>query len=148
MPILVVLYGTVRFSGNGKSILSINGVGEIAVLDVANGRPTFKVCCSTIYGEVSFANGDSRIVAPGHWPSIWDRESGALRNRLTATRESMTYGPIEFDRNRTSDYMGSQDGRVHEWDLRTGMRRGTSAALSGYVTTIAVLGNSGWQAKR
>ena len=137
-------YGTVRFTEDGQSILSIIGLGEIAIFDVPNGRQSLKVCCSTIYGEVAFANGDSRIVAAGHWPSIWDRESGALRNRLTATRETMTFGPIALNRSQTTVYMGSQDGRVHRWDLRTGIRRGISAALNSYVTTISVLGNSGW----
>ncbi len=40
--------------------------------------------------------------------------------------------------------MGSQDGRVHRWDLLSARLAGTSIALPDYVTTIAAQGSAPW----
>jgi WD40 repeat protein len=58
----------------------------------------------------------------------------------------MTFGPIAIDSTGGTVFMGSQDGRVYQWNLETHRFLGTSQAQSGYVHTIAVLGRSGWVA--
>jgi WD40 repeat protein len=137
-------YGTARFTADGRSILTITGRGAIEAIEVATGKATLKGCCSTIYGEVAFSPDDSLILSAGHWPAIWDFRSGVLVTRLTKTREFLTFGPIMVDAARSLVYMGNQDGRVHVWDLQTRQRRLTSPPQPGYVSTITVVGQTGW----
>ena len=137
-------YGTVRFTTDGRSILTITGRGAIEAIEIATGKAILKACCSTIYGEVAFSPDDSLILSAGHWPAIWDSRSGVLVMRLTKTREFLTFGPIMIDVARSLVYMGNQDGRVHVWDLHTRRLRLASPPQPGYVSTIAVLGQTGW----
>jgi WD40 repeat protein len=137
-------YGTARFTDDGRAVLVITGRGSIEVIEIATRRPSFKACCSTIYGEVAFSPDDVFIFNAGHNPSIWDTRSGGLLARLTKAREFYTFGPIAFDIPRNLVYMGSQDGRVYAWDLNTRQLRTTSPSQSGYVSTISVVGTTGW----
>jgi WD40 repeat protein len=136
-------YGASRFSNDGRAILTITGSGQIMVLGLKNGEADFSVCCSTIYGDVAFLERDQKVVSAGHWPAIWDRKAGVAGLRLTPARVEMTFGPIAITQAGDQVYLGSQDGRVHRWDLRTRSFLDTSPALSGYVTSIAVL-NENW----
>lgn len=141
-----VNYGTARFTNDGRGLLAITGRGSIEVIELATRRTTFKACCSTIYGEVAFSPDDGFIFSAGHHPSIWDTRSGDLLARLTKAREFYTLGPIAFDISRNLVYMGSQDSRVYAWDLSTRQLRTTSPSQAGYVTTISVVGATGWVA--
>jgi WD40 repeat protein len=136
-------YGTVRFSADGQSLLTINGKGEILTVDVATGAAQLRYCCSSIWGEVDFAPDGNRLIWAGHWPGLWDLREGALVGRLTETRQSMTFGPIAWDTDGTV-FLGSQDGRVYQWDWATRRLVRTSPAQSSYVHSIAVVGNTGW----
>jgi len=69
-----------------------------------------------------------------------------LAGRLTEAREFMTFGPIAIDATGKRIFMGSQDGRVYEWNLGTHNLLRKSLPQSGYVHTITVLGRSGWVA--
>ncbi|MBI5281998.1 MAG: hypothetical protein HY858_09975 [Candidatus Solibacter usitatus] len=137
-------YGTVRFTADGQSLLTINGRGAILAIEISTGKAHQKACCSTIYGEVALSPDDSLIFGAGHWPAVWSFRSGNLISRLTAAREFLAFAPIAIDGNKNLLYMGNQDGRVYVWDLRTRQFLHTSKAQPGYVRTIAVLGNSGW----
>jgi WD40 repeat protein len=137
-------YGTVRFSSDGKRLLTITGSATIEVLDVDSGVIQLTICCSTIYGDTAFSPDGSMIVTAGHWPAFWDAKSGRLLRRLTRDREFETFRPIAFDTSRGWVLMGSQDGRVYAWDLRTGQRTVTSAGHAGYVDSIAVPKDSRW----
>src|SRR5260370_27733990 len=64
--------------------------------------------------------------------------------RLTKTTELLTFGPIVIDAARSLVYMGNQDGRVHVWDLHTRRLRLSSPPQPGYVSTITVVGQTGW----
>ena len=55
----------------------------------------------------------------------------------------MTFGPVGID---DAIYMGSQDGRVHRWDLESRRAAGKSPPLVGYVRSLVLLGASGWVA--
>ena len=138
-------YGSVRFSPDGGNLLTIAGNGATELIDLPSRSSVFYSCCSTIYGDVAFAPNQSIYIA-GHWPSIWDLPGAQLLARLTRYREEQSFGPIAFDRVNNLALMGSQDGRVYAWDLATHQLRGSSPAHSGYVQTIAVLGESGWVA--
>ncbi len=138
-------YGTVRFTGDDKTLLSINGKGQILAVDLKTSAARSMYCCTSIGGEVALTPSEKQIVWAGHRPGILDFPSGALLGRLTETREFMNFGPIASD-DRGAIYMGSQDGRVYQWNIDTRARIGRSPAQPGYVRTIAVLGGTGWVA--
>jgi WD40 repeat protein len=131
-------YGTARFSTDGRRLLTITGSATVEVLDTNSGALQLKICCSTIYGETTFTPDSMVIVTAGHWPAFWDVRSGKLARRLTGDREFQTFRPIAFDPMRGWVLMGSQDGRVYCWDMRTGQRTATSQGHSGYVDSIIV----------
>jgi WD40 repeat protein len=137
-------YGTIRFSTDGRSLLTTTGVATIEVFDADSGELQLKICCSTIGGEGAFSPDGTLIVTAGHWPALWDARSGKLIRRLTGDREFLTFLPIAFDPVRGWVLMGSQDGRIYAWDLRTGQRAATSPGHAGYVDSIAVLNDSPW----
>jgi WD40 repeat protein len=136
-------YGTVRFSRDGQTVLVITGTAVIETLDAHSGATRLKVCCSSIYGEVTFTPDGQAIANAGHWPSIWDARSGQLVGRLTTNRQFYTFRPIAFDGARGTILMGSQDGRVYVWDLTTKQLIAVSAPQSEYVDTLAV-SSTGW----
>jgi WD40 repeat protein len=138
-------YGTVRFSRDGKNLLVVTGTGLIERIDADSGATRVTICCSTIYGEVAFTPDEQAIVNAGHWPGIWDVNSGGRIGLLTPNRESFTFRPIGFDPVQGSILMGSQDGRVYVWDLATRERLTVSAPQSAYVDTLAV-SSTGWVA--
>ncbi len=137
-------YGSVRFSPDGNSILTINGKGAILLVDLRSKSVAEKHCCSTIWGDVDFGLDGSLALWAGHWPGVLDLHSGRLLGRLTATPEVMTFGPVFIDRFKNSIFMGSQDGRVYQWDLGTRKLLRTSPAQAGYIRTISPLGRSGY----
>ncbi len=137
-------YGTVRFSSDGRTLLTINGQGVILAIPVGTGGAQAQVCCSTIYGEVAFSPDDAFAIVAGHWPAIWDLRTGQLAGRLTEARKFMAFGPIAMDARRGLLYLGSQDGRVHVWDLLRREYLRASLPQQGYVSTIALLGATGW----
>jgi len=139
-------YGTVKFTSQGRSLVTINGTGAMVEIETGTGAIHAKVCCSTIYGEVALSPDDTLMIGAGHWPGVWDFHSGRLIGRLTAEREFMAFGPIAMDAGRGLVYLGSQDGRVHVWDLGTRRFVRASPPQWGYVSTISVLGESGWVA--
>ncbi len=135
-------YGSVRFSPDGQTLLVVNGAGLIETMDARSGAVRLKLCCSSIYGEAVFTPDGQAIANSGHWPSLWDSRSGTLLARLTANREFETFRPIAFN-DRDAILMGSQDGRVYAWDLRTRQRVAISPPQSAYVDTLAV-SSTGW----
>jgi WD40 repeat protein len=139
-------YGSVRFSTDGRLLLTVNGKGEIMTIDLASGVGRPFHCCSSIWGEVGFSLDGTRAFWAGHWPGVWDLHSMTLLGRLTERREFMAFGPIAIDPTEPLLYMGSQDGRVYQWNIETLRLLGKSQALSDYVHSIAVLGKSGWVA--
>jgi WD40 repeat protein len=136
-------YGTVRFTKDGQTVLVITGKAEIETLDAHSGVTRLKICCSSIYGEVTFTTDGQAIANAGHWPSLWDARSGQLLGRLTANRQFYTFRPVAFDDARRAILMGSQDGRVYVWDLTTRQLVAISAPQSEYVDTLAV-SSTGW----
>jgi WD40 repeat protein len=111
-------YGSVRFSRDAQTLLVVTGAGVIETIDALSGALRLEVCCSSIYGEVTFTPNGEAIVNAGHWPSLWDAHSGQLLGRLTKNKEFYTFRSIAFDASRGAVLMGSQDGRVYAWDLR------------------------------
>jgi WD40 repeat protein len=101
------------------------------------------VCCSSIGGDAVFTPDGQEIVNAGHWPRLCDARSGRLIATLTANREFYAFRPIAFDASRDTILMGSQDGRVYAWDLKTKQRIAVSPPQPAYVDTIAV-STSGW----
>ncbi len=138
-------YGTVRFSREGQTILFITGTGVIETADTHSGAKRLQICCSSIYGEVAFTLDGQAIANAGHWPRLWDSRSGQLIARLTEDRQFSTFGPIAFDKSRGTILMGSQDGKVYDWDLTTRQLVAISAPQSDYVDTLAVSA-TGWVA--
>lgn len=136
-------YGTVRFSADGRSILTVNGKGAVFTIDHTAGTILPGYCCTSIWGEVDFTPDGTRVIWAGHWPGLWDLRSGTLIGRLTERRQVMTLGPIAWGAGGTV-FMGSQDGRVYQWDVEARKLLRTSPPQPGYVRSIAVLGNSGW----
>ena len=131
-------YGTVRFSRDGQTVLTVTGAGTIELLDAQFGATRLKICCSTVYGEVAFTPDERGIANAGHWPALWDSRSGQLIARLTKDRQFHAFGPIAFDQPHGTVLMGSQDGRVHCWDLTTRQLIAMSPAHPEYVNAIAV----------
>ncbi len=136
-------YGNVRFSPDGHNLLVITGNGVIQTIDEHSGAVRLKVCCSSIYGDAVFTPDGQEIANAGHWPRLWDARSGRLVAPLTANREISALRPITFDASRDAILMGSQDGRVYAWDLKTKQRIAVSPPQPTYVDTIAVSTN-GW----
>jgi WD40 repeat protein len=136
-------YGTVRFRADGRSLLTVNGKGAVLTIDLTTGTIRPGHCCTSIWGEVDYTPNGSRVVWAGHWPGLWDLGSGSLVGRLTESRQIMTFGPIAWGAGGTV-FMGSQDGRVYQWDVEARKLLRTSPQQPGYVRSIAVLGNSGW----
>jgi len=136
-------YGSVRFSPDGQTLLVITGPGTIETIDAHSGALRLKVCCSSIYGDVVFTPEGQAFANAGHWPGLWDTHSGQLIGRLTANREFATFRPSAFDAGRDAILMGSQDGRVYAWDLKTRLRIAVSPPQPAYVDTLAIATN-GW----
>jgi len=136
-------YGSARFSLDSQEILVITGNAVIQTIDTHSGAVRLKVCCSSIYGEAVFTPDGQEIANAGHWPRLWDARSGRLVAPLTADREISTLRPITFDASRDTILMGSQDGRVYAWDLKTKRRIAVSPPQSAYVDTLAV-STDGW----
>lgn len=136
-------YGSARFSQDGQSLLVITGSSLIETIDVNTGALRVKACCSSIYGEAVFTPDGQTVANAGHWPSLWDARSGQLIGRLTAQREFYAFRPIAFDANRDAILMGSQDGRVYAWDLKTRQQIEVSPPQSAYVDTLTV-SKDGW----
>jgi WD40 repeat protein len=136
-------YGSVRFSEDGQTLLVISAASLIETIDVQSGALRLKICCDSYYGEVVFTPDGQTIANAGHWPRLWDARSGRLLAQLTGNREFWTFRPIAFDASRDAVLMGSQNGRVYAWDLKTKRRIAVSPAQLSYVDTIAVLKN-GW----
>jgi WD40 repeat protein len=128
---------------DGQDLLVITGTGVIETIDAHSGAERLKVCCSSIYGDAVFTPDGQEIANAGHWPRLWDASSGRLIATLTADREVSTLRPIAFDAGRDAILMGSQDGRVYAWDLKTKQRMAVSPAQPDYVETLAVSTN-GW----
>lgn len=139
-------YGSVRFSADGRSLLTVNGNGSVLLIQLSTGVVSPVYCCTSIWGDVEFSPDETRVLWAGHWPGVWDLRAKALSGRLTDTREFMAFGPIAIDAAHELIHMGSQDGRVYEWNMATRKLLATSPPQSGYVFTIAVLGTSGWVA--
>lgn len=131
-------YGCVRFSRDGQVLLVIAANGRIETLDARSGATRVRICCSTIYGDVAFTPTDDTIVNAGHWPRLWDTGTGQLVAPLTTDREIATFRPIAFDAAQGTIFMGSQDGRVYVWDLKTRERTAISPPQPGYVDALAV----------
>jgi WD40 repeat protein len=136
-------YGSARFSLDGQDLLVINGNAVIETIDAHSGVVRLKMCCSSIYGDAVFTPDGQEIANAGHWPRLWDARSGRLVAPLTAKREISAFRPITFDASRDAILMGSQDGRVYAWDLKTKRRIAVSPPQPAYVDTIAVSTN-GW----
>ena len=136
-------YGSVRFSRDGQTLLVITGTGLIETIDAHSGTLRLKMCCSSIYGEVTFTPDGQAIANAGHWPSLWDAHSGQLLGRLTTNRQFYTFRPIAFDAGRGTVLMGSQDGRVYVWDLKKRQLVTVSAPQPDYVDTVTV-SSTGW----
>jgi WD40 repeat protein len=136
-------YGSVRFSQDGQNLLVVTGAAVIETLDAHSGALRLKVCCSSIYGEVTFTPDGEAIANAGHWPSLWDARSGELLGRLTTHREFETFRPIAFDDRRGTILMGSQDGRVYAWNLSKRQLVAISPPQSAYVDTLAA-STTGW----
>jgi WD40 repeat protein len=140
-----VNYGCVRFSLDSQNLLVTTGSGVIEAIDAHSGAVRLKVCCSSIGGDAVFTPDGQEIANAGHWPRLWDARSGQLIATLTANREFYALRPIAFD-GHGAILMGSQDGRVYAWDLKTKQRIAVSRpqpAPAAYVDTIAV-STSGW----
>ena len=136
-------YGNAQFSRDGQSLLVTTGNSVIETIDVYSGALRFEVCCSSIYGAAVFTPDGQTIANAGHWPRLWDARSGQLIGEFTENREFETFGPIAFDAGRDEILMGSQDGRVYAWDLKTRRPTAVSPAQASYVETVAV-STSGW----
>ncbi len=134
-------YGSARFGADGQTILVITGAGVIETLDARTGAVRLKMCCSSIYGDAVFTPDGQEIANAGHWPRLWDAHSGELIRPLAADREIETLRPIAFDASGNTVLMGSQDGRVYAWDLRTKQRISVSPPQSTYVDTLVVSTN-------
>lgn len=136
-------YGIVRFSQDGQTLLVITAASVIETIDTQSGSLRLKICCDSYYGEVVFSPDGQTLANAGHWPRLWDARSGRLIAALAANREIATLRPIAFDTSRGTILMGSQDGCVYAWDLKTKRRIAVSPPQPAYVDTIAVLTN-GW----
>ena len=139
-------YGSVRFSPDGRTLLTINGKGAVMTIDLPTGAINPGHCCTSIWGDVDYSPNGTQVVWAGHWPGVWDLPAGVLVGRFTETREFMTFGPIAIEPSGETIYMGSQDGRVYQWNLKTRKLLRKSQAQSGYVRTLSLVGRSGWVA--
>ena len=134
-------YGSVSFSPAGETILTITGSGLMEVLSANTGRSIASACCSTIGGAVAFSPDGLFFLSAGHLPRVWEALSGKLAARLMPEREFMLLGPIAF---RGGDVlMGSQDGSIRVWNLRTRQSARRSPRTSDWVDTIAVQERTG-----
>ncbi|MEP7366531.1 MAG: hypothetical protein ABI972_25015, partial [Acidobacteriota bacterium] len=136
-------YGTVRFDAAGRRVASISGKSQVLILDIA-GKEIVTACCSSIYGDIRWLPGDTRIASAGHWPAVWDAASGKLIARLTREREFMTFGPIVVLSARNEILMGSQDGGIRAWSLNDYKLAASSPRTSDWVETMALRPGTDW----
>ena len=66
-------------------------------------------------------------------------------DQLTTNRQFETFGPIAIDSGNGAVLMGSQDGKVYAWDLKTRRLIAISSAQPDYVDGLAV-STTGWVA--
>jgi WD40 repeat protein len=133
-------YGSVQFNTAGDTLLYTTGDARIGALGFPSGATKFEVCCSTIFGDAVYTPDGLSIVTAGHWPSLREAESGRLLARLTPERQVEALGPIAFHADLGLVLIGSQDGRVHTWDLKSNRAAARSPAQASYVTALAIVG--------
>ena len=124
------VYGTVRFSPDGRLAATVNSAEQIELWDAATGERRRTICCMALYGDVAFSADGRVLAAAGHWPRLWDVATGREIRRLVETREP-TFGAIAFRRDGLVIATGSQDGRVRLWDAATGSEVGKCGSASG-----------------
>src|SRR5574340_153520 len=113
------IYGTVRFSPDGREFGTVNASERIEIWDTGTGKRVQTLCCMALYGDLAFSPDGRMLAAGGHWPSLWDYRAGRRLRRLVETREP-TFGPVCFGRGGRVLATGSQDGRARVWDAATG----------------------------
>jgi len=135
-------YGVARYDPSTTYIATIDGKGQILILDIA-AKPPVTLCCTTIYSDLRWLPGN-RVVTAGHHPAIWNAATGQLIARLTPEREPMAMGPILLHPARQFILIGSQDGGIRAFSLTDYHQAAASPRTPDWVETMALSPITDW----
>jgi WD40 repeat protein len=130
------VYGTARFSSDGRLLASVNASERIEIWDTLTRKRVQTLCCMALYGDVSFSPDGGVLAAGGHWPCLWDRSTGRRIRRLVETRDP-TFGAVLFRPDGRVIATGSQDGKARLWEVATGRELLSTKPRRNYIETVA-----------
>ena len=130
------VYGTARFSPDGRLLASVNAAERIEIWDTLTRARVQTLCCMALYGDVAFSPDGRVLAAGGHWPCLWDPAAGRRIRRLVETRDP-TFGAVSFRPDGLVLATGSQDGRARLWEVGTGRELLSATPRGNYVETVA-----------
>ncbi len=130
------VYGTGRFSPDGRWLASVNASEQVELWDISTRRLVHTLCCVALYGDLAFSPNGESLAAAGHWPRLWDVRTGREILRLVGSREP-TFGTITFRPDGRVIATGSQDGKTRLWDAITGRPLSSATTRHGYIETTA-----------
>jgi WD40 repeat protein len=130
------VYGTARFSPDGRVLASVNASERIELWDTATGKRIQTLCCMALYGDVAFSPDGGVLAAGGHWPCLWDLGSGHRIRRLVESRDP-TFGAVSFRPDGRVLATGSQDGKARLWEVGTGRELLSASTRRNYVESVA-----------
>ena len=130
------VYGTARFSPDGRLLATVNAAEQIQLWDIATRMLVRTLCCMALYGDLAFSPNAELLAAGGHWPRLWDINSGREVRRLVETRDP-TFGAVDFRPDGKVLATGSQDGKTRLWDVETGRELLSATTRPSYIETLA-----------
>jgi WD40 repeat protein len=106
------------FAPGGRLAAMSNGLREVSVWDVVEGREVFQLTQSDRVQALEFVSDEHLIVAAGRSVRLWDVTSGRTLAKYRAFRKFADALTVSHDRKLFA--AGSRDGVVRLWDTATG----------------------------
>jgi len=129
-------YGTVRFSPDGRLIVTGNVKERVEFLGCGVGEGRAYDCCMSMQGDLAFSPDGGKLAMGGvtrvcgTWPGTW-RSAPRADSRAGV-------GAIVFSPDGRTLVTGSRDGVARTWDSFTGKPLRETSQQADYIDAVAV----------